>query len=157
IRQVPRGMTPPGTRGSGSGRSGGKTFSETRGVIASPRRNGATDCSKSLPPKAISALRRRNTEEVGRNRHVVGSLGGVLGLDDQSPRPAPARGLVGERAEDPLRLAVQGIVGGIEVEDQTLRRMSVRGNELIDEDLGGPHRGLALDAVLQPAKGSGGA
>jgi hypothetical protein len=60
-------------------------------------------------------------------------------------------------AEPSVVSAMQGIVGGIDVEDQALRRMSVRSNERIDENLGDPHQGLALDAVLQPAKGSGGA
>ena len=55
--------------------------------------------------------------------------------------------------ESSLLIAVDGVVGGVEVEDQMFRRRGVRGDELIDE---GPRRigpGLPLDAVFQAAEG----
>ena len=55
--------------------------------------------------------------------------------------------------EAALLLAVDAVVGGVEVEDQMLRRRRVRGDELIDQDLGDLDQGLAVDAVLQAAEG----
>ena len=55
--------------------------------------------------------------------------------------------------EAALLLAVHGVVGGVEVEDQVLGRLGMGGDELIDQDLGDADQGLAVDAVLQPAEG----
>ena len=55
--------------------------------------------------------------------------------------------------ESALLLAVDAVVGGVEVEDQVLGRVEMRGDELIDQDLGDLDQGLAVDAVLQPAEG----
>ena len=55
--------------------------------------------------------------------------------------------------EPALLVAVDGVVGGVEVEDQVLGRLGVRGDELIDQDLGDADQRLALDAVLQAAEG----
>ena len=55
--------------------------------------------------------------------------------------------------EAALLLAVDAVVGGVEVEDQVLRRRRVGGDELVDQDLGDPDQGLAVDAVLQAAEG----
>ena len=57
--------------------------------------------------------------------------------------------------EPPLLMAVHGVVGGVEVEDQMLRRLGVGGDELIDEDLGDPDQGLALDRGSPGGRGSG--
>ena len=57
--------------------------------------------------------------------------------------------------ESPLLLAVDGVVGGVEVEDQVLGRLGVSGDELIDQDLGDRDQGLAVDAVLEAAEGRG--
>ena len=48
-----------------------------------------------------------------------------------------------------LLLAVDEIVGGVEVEDQMFRGHRVRGEELIDQDLGDLDQGFAVEAVLQ--------
>ena len=57
--------------------------------------------------------------------------------------------------ESPFLMAVDGVVGGVEVEDQVLRRLGMGGDELIDKDLGSTDQGLTLDAVLEPAEGRG--
>ena len=57
--------------------------------------------------------------------------------------------------ESPLLVAVDGVVGGVEVEDQVLGRLGVSGDELIDQDLGARDQRLAVDAVLQAAEGRG--
>jgi hypothetical protein len=49
--------------------------------------------------------------------------------------------------------AMGRIVGGVEVEHEVRRRLGMRGEELIDQDLGDPDQGLAIDAVLEPAEG----
>src|SRR6266508_6685952 len=51
--------------------------------------------------------------------------------------------------ESLLLLAVDGVVGGVEVEDQVLGWPGMGGEELIDQDLGGLDQGLAVDAVLE--------
>ena len=58
--------------------------------------------------------------------------------------------------EEPLLLpTVHEVVGGVEVEDQVLRRPGMGGDELIDQDLGDLDQGLAVDAVLEAAEGRG--
>jgi len=42
--------------------------------------------------------------------------------------------------------AVDGVVGGVEVEDQVFRRRRMRGEELVDEDFGDPDQARAVDA-----------
>lgn len=46
--------------------------------------------------------------------------------------------------------AVEGVVGGVEVEDQFFGRRAVGGDERLDEDLGHPDKVLAAGHVLQP-------
>src|SRR6478609_3138292 len=55
--------------------------------------------------------------------------------------------------ESPLLLAVSGVVGRVEVEDQVLRRLGVGGDKLVDEDSRDADQRLAIDAVFQSAKG----
>ena len=56
--------------------------------------------------------------------------------------------------KEPLLLvAVDGIVGGVEVQDQFLRNGRLRTNEHLDENLRHGGQGLAIDTVLQPAQG----
>src|SRR5665213_867278 len=55
--------------------------------------------------------------------------------------------------ETPLLLAVDEVVGGVEIEDQVLGRIEMGGEELIDQDLGDLDQGLAVDPVFQAAKG----
>ena len=55
--------------------------------------------------------------------------------------------------EAALLLAVDRVVGGVEVEDQVLGRLGMGGDELIDQDLGDADQGRAVDAVLQAAEG----
>ena len=55
--------------------------------------------------------------------------------------------------ETPLLLAVDGVVGGVEVEHQVVGRLGVGGDELIDQNLGDLDQGLTVDAVLEPAEG----
>src|ERR1700722_12121659 len=57
--------------------------------------------------------------------------------------------------ETPFLMAVQGIVRGVEVEHQMLRRHEMGGNELIDKDLGSTKQSLTVDTVLKPAEGWG--
>jgi hypothetical protein len=57
--------------------------------------------------------------------------------------------------ESALLLAVDEVVGGVEVEDQVLGGIEMRGDELIDQGLGDLDQGLAVDAVLEPAEGGG--
>jgi hypothetical protein len=45
------------------------------------------------------------------------------------------------------------VVGRIEVEDQMLRRLGMRGNEMINEGSRDLDQGLSLYAILQAAKG----
>lgn len=52
-------------------------------------------------------------------------------------------------------LAVYGIVGGIEVKDQPLRGTTVRGDELLDQDLVQPPGGGPVGAVLPAAQRRG--
>ncbi len=54
--------------------------------------------------------------------------------------------------ESSLLLAMDAVVGGVEVEDQMVRRPRVRGEELIDENLGDLDQGFAIEAVFQTAK-----
>src|SRR5579883_1459450 len=54
--------------------------------------------------------------------------------------------------ETTFLLAVDAIVGRVEVEDQVLRRGGVGGDELIDQDLGDLDQCLSIDAVLQTAE-----
>ena len=54
--------------------------------------------------------------------------------------------------EAALLLAMDRVVGGIEVEDQGLGGHRVGGHELIDQDRGESDQGLAIDAVLQAAE-----
>ena len=55
--------------------------------------------------------------------------------------------------EAALLLAVDRVVGGVEVEDQVLGRLGVGGDELVDQDRGDADQGRAIDAVLQAAEG----
>ena len=50
-------------------------------------------------------------------------------------------------------MPVQGIVGGVEIEGQMLRRVGMGGDELIDQDPGEFDQGLAVDPILEAAKG----
>src|SRR6185312_6130152 len=52
-----------------------------------------------------------------------------------------------------LLLAVDAIVGGVEVEDQVCRWRRVGSDALVDEDLSELEQGLSLNAILQPAQG----
>ncbi len=54
--------------------------------------------------------------------------------------------------EAPLLLAVDRVVGGVEVEDQGLGGLGMGGDEPIDQDLGDADQGRAVDAVLQAAE-----
>jgi len=51
--------------------------------------------------------------------------------------------------EPPLLATVHRVVGGIEVQDQMLRRLGMRGDELIEQDCGDSDQGRALDTVFQ--------
>jgi hypothetical protein len=57
--------------------------------------------------------------------------------------------------EAPLLLAMDRVVGGVEVEDQGLGRLGMGGDELVNQDLGDADQGRAVDAVLQAAEGRG--
>ena len=57
--------------------------------------------------------------------------------------------------EPSFLLAVNGIVSGVEVEDQMLGRLRMGRDELIDEDFTDANEGLALDAILQPTERGG--
>jgi hypothetical protein len=50
-------------------------------------------------------------------------------------------------------MAVHRVVGGVEVEDQMLRRLGMGGDELIDQGGGDADQGRAVDAVLQATEG----
>ncbi len=51
-------------------------------------------------------------------------------------------------------MAVQGIIGGVEIEGQMLRRMGMGGDELIDRRTPAIRiRVLRLDTILEAAKG----
>ena len=54
--------------------------------------------------------------------------------------------------ETAFLLAVDAIIGRVEIEDQVLRRGGVGGDELIDQDLGDLDQCLSIDAVLQAAE-----
>jgi hypothetical protein len=58
--------------------------------------------------------------------------------------------------EAALLMAVDRVVGGVEVEDQRLGRAVMAGDELIGEHAGDADQGGAVDAVLQAAEGRGG-
>ena len=55
--------------------------------------------------------------------------------------------------ESALLLAVDAVVVGVKVEDQVLWRQRVRGDELIDQNLGDLDQGFAIDAIFEAAKG----
>jgi hypothetical protein len=55
--------------------------------------------------------------------------------------------------EAALLPAVDRVVGGVEVEDRVRRRLGMGGDELVDEGAADAGQGLAVDAVLQAAKG----
>jgi hypothetical protein len=55
--------------------------------------------------------------------------------------------------EAALLLAVDAVVGGVEVEDKVFRRRRVRGNEQVDEDLGDLDQSPPRDAVFQATEG----
>jgi hypothetical protein len=54
--------------------------------------------------------------------------------------------------ESPLLIAVDSVVGGVEVKDQVVWRFLMRVDELIDQNFGDLDQGLAIDAILQAAK-----
>ena len=55
--------------------------------------------------------------------------------------------------ETVLLVAVDGVVGGVDVEDEFLGRRGERCDELFDEDRSDAGQGFAVDAVLEPAEG----
>ena len=57
--------------------------------------------------------------------------------------------------ESLLLVAVDGVIRGVEVEDQVLGRLGVSGEELIDQDLGARDQRRAVDAVFEAAEGRG--
>ena len=54
-----------------------------------------------------------------------------------------------------LLVAVDGVVGGVEVECEMLGWRRVGGDELIDEDAGQTVGSRAVDAVFQPTQSRG--
>src|ERR1017187_1570171 len=54
--------------------------------------------------------------------------------------------------EAALLVAVDAVVGGVKVEDQMLWGHRVRGDELVDQDLGDLDQGFAIEAILQAAE-----
>src|SRR4051794_8407643 len=55
----------------------------------------------------------------------------------------------------PVLMAVNRVIGGVEVEDQVLGRLEMGSDELIDQDLGAAHQARSVDAVFQTAEGGG--
>ena len=57
--------------------------------------------------------------------------------------------------ESPLLVTVDGVIRGVEVEDQVLGRLGVSGDKLINHDLGARDQRRAVNAVFEAAEGWG--
>ena len=55
--------------------------------------------------------------------------------------------------ESSFLIAVDAVVGGVEVENQMSRRRRVGGDELIDQDFGDLDERLSIEPILQSAQG----